>query len=111
VIQTVLKIKASPHRLQDLIQALKSLMVSAQAEHGLMGCRLYQPVGNETTLCYTEDWLTTDDLEYQIRSNRYTQLLALMETATEPPSLEFRTVSHIQGLDYLQAVRSGAKTA
>ena len=96
--------------MHDLIQALKSLMVSAQAEHGLMGCKLYQQVGNDSALCYVEDWLTLDDLEHQIRSNRYTQLLALMEMAIELPSLEFRTVSHIQGLDFLQDVRSSATT-
>ncbi len=109
MIQTVLKIKVSPQRLPDLTQALKSLMVSAQAEHGLVSCKLYQEVGNETTLRYVEDWQTAEDLEFQIRSNRYTQLLALMETASELPSLEFRTVSRTQGLDFLQAVRSIAK--
>jgi quinol monooxygenase YgiN len=95
--------------MHDLVQALKSLMVSAQAEHGLLGCNLYQEVGDETTLRYVEDWQTREDLECQIRSTRYTQLLALMETASELPSLEFRTVSQTRGLDYLQAVRGGAK--
>jgi len=110
VIQTVLKIKVSPNRMNDLVQALKSLTVSARAEHGLIGCTLYQEVGDETALRFIEDWQTEDDLENQIRSNRYTQLLALMETAAELPSLEFRTVAQTRGLDYLQAVRSGAKT-
>jgi quinol monooxygenase YgiN len=108
VIQAVLEIKVSQSRLDELIRAFKSLMTSAQAECGLIACKLYHQVGNETLLCYVEDWQTTEDLERQIRSNRYTQLLALMETAIEMPSMEFRTVSQTQGLEYLQAVRSSA---
>ena len=110
MIQTVLKIKIFQPRLDELIRALKSLMVSARAEHGLMDCKLYQQVENQTELCYVEDWQTADDLETQIRSNRYTRLLALMETAAELPSLEFHTVSRTQGLDYLQAIRESTGT-
>jgi len=84
-------------------------MVSAGAERGLMSCTLYQQVGNETSLCYVEDWQTAKDLESQIRSNHYTRLLELMETAVELPSMEFHTVSQTQGLDYLQAVRCGVR--
>jgi quinol monooxygenase YgiN len=108
VIQATLKIKAQPSRLYDLVRALKSLMVSAQAEHGLMSCKLYQQVGIETSLCFVEDWQTTEDLERQICSDRYSQLLALMETAVELPSLVFHTVSQTQGLDYLKSVRNRA---
>jgi quinol monooxygenase YgiN len=109
VIQTILQIKACPNRVDDLLKALKSLMVSAQAEHGLVSCRLYQEVESEAVFHYVEDWQTEEDLEYQIRSNRYTQVLALMETATESPSLEFRTVSRTQGLEFLQVVRDGGR--
>lgn len=101
---------SSQHQLNALIQALKALMVSARAERGMLDCKLYQLVGEETAVCFVEHWHATDDLEYQMRSNRYTQLLALMETAVEKPSMEFYTVSRTQGLDYLQAVRSGGKT-
>lgn len=100
---------SSPYQLNTLIQALKALEVSARAERGILDCKLYQLVGEEPAVCFVEHWQATDDLEYQMRSNRYTQLLALMETAVEEPSMEFHTVSRTQGLDYLQAVRSKVK--
>ena len=95
--------------MAELVQALKSLMVSARAGSGLMYSRLYQQVGDDTSLCYVEKWQTKEDFESQVRSIRYTQLLALMEMAVEHPSLEFHTVSQIQGLDYLEAIRSKMK--
>lgn len=111
MIQAVITIKvSSQHRLNTLIQALKALMVSARAEQGMLDCKLYQLVGEEAAVCFVENWQDPDDLEYQMRSNRYTQLLALMETAAEKPSVEFNTISRSQGLDYLQAVRGGGKT-
>lgn len=111
MIQTILNIKTSPNRTGDLVRAFRSLMVSAQAEHGLIDCKLYQEVGDETSLRFVEDWRTEEDLESQIRSNRYTRLLSLMETSTELPSLEFRTVTRTQGLEFLEAVRSGSSGA
>jgi quinol monooxygenase YgiN len=106
----LVKIKVSQFQLNHLIQALKSLMVSARAERGMLDCKLYQLVGEETAVCFVEHWQTADDLESQMRSSRYTQLLALMETAVEKPSMEFYTVSRTRGLNYLQAVRNGGKT-
>lgn len=106
----VLKIRVSSHyQVDTLTQALKALMVSARAEPGMLDCKLYQLAGKETSLCFVEHWQTADDLECQMRSNRYTQLLALMETAVEEPSIEFHTVSRTQGLDYLKAIRSGER--
>ena len=107
----VMTIKVSSrYQLDTLVQALKVLAVSAQAERGMLACKLYQPAGDESAVCFVEQWQAKDDLESQMRSNRYTQLLALMETAVEEPSMEFYTVSQMQGLDYLQAIRNGKKT-
>lgn len=110
VIQMVLKIRVSSrYQVDTLVKALKALTVSARAERGMLDCKLYQLAGQETSLCFVEQWQATDDLENQMRSIRYTQLLALMETAVEEPSMEFHTISRTQGLDYLQAVRSGER--
>lgn len=110
VIQMVLKIRVSSrYQVDALVKALKALTVSARAERGMLDCELYQLAGKETSVCFVEHWQAVDDLECQMRSNRYTQLLALMETAIEEPSMEFYTVSRMQGLDYLKAVRSGVK--
>ena len=85
MIQAVITIKvSSQHQLNSLIQALKALMVSARAERGLLDCKLYQLVGEETAVCFVEHWQGTDDLENQMRSDRYTQLLALMENIRPP---------------------------
>ena len=91
-------------------QALKSLMVSARAEReSLRAASFTGRAGmNRRFVTLKTGERTSIDLECQVRFNRYAQLLALMETASESPSLEFRTVSQTLGLEYLQTIRNGA---
>ena len=56
-------------------------------------------------LFYEEEWVTDADLEKQICSSRYTSLLALMEAAKAPPRIEFRFISGVRGLDYIEDIR------
>ncbi len=97
--------KSSPLRAGELIQALHSLIRQARAEKGFITCQLCLEADNANTICYEERWETQKDFEEQARSPRYFQLLALMESATEPPLLEFHFVSETRGLDYLASLR------
>ena len=66
---------------------------------------MYRDLDEQNAVCYTEDWSSTEALEANIRSDRFSSLLALMETAAEPPTLEFRLVDDLRGLDYVAEVR------
>ena len=101
----MLQLRSVPQRTPEVIQALRSLMRSARAEKGLIACRLYLDADDSQSLCYEERWQTSRYLEQQVRSPRYTRLLALMESASEQPSLEFHFVSETRGLDYVASIR------
>jgi quinol monooxygenase YgiN len=89
-----------------MIQALRSLMVPLPAAPGFISCRLYVEAGTPDSLCYLEEWQTSEDLDQQIRSSHWTRLLALMEEAVEPPDFRLHWVEDIKGLEYLESVRS-----
>jgi quinol monooxygenase YgiN len=97
--------KSSPPRAGELVQALRSLIRQARAEKGFITCRLCLEADSADTIYYEERWATQKDFEEQARLPRYFQLLALMESATEPPSLEFHFVSETRGLEYLARLR------
>jgi quinol monooxygenase YgiN len=97
--------KTSPRRAGELVQAFRLLIRQARAEKGFITGRLSLEADNSDTICYEERWETQRDFEEQARSPRYFQLLALMESATEPPSLEFHFVSETRGLDFLASLR------
>ncbi len=80
-------------------------MLQAKLERACVDCRLYAEVGNPQSLRYVEQWPTLQELESRLRSQRFGMLLAIMETAAEPPELEVRTISEQRGLEYVSAVR------
>jgi quinol monooxygenase YgiN len=80
-------------------------MRRARAEKGFINCQLCLEADDPNTICYEERWKDREDFEDQVRSSRYTSLLALMESASEQPSLEFHFVSETRGLEYVAAIR------
>ncbi len=88
-----------------MLQALRLLMRAARAEKGFVTGQLLADADDDLEICYEERWRSRDDFEDQVRSGRYTRLLALMESAQEEPSLEFHFVSESRGLEYVAAVR------
>ncbi|MDV7400837.1 hypothetical protein RZS08_55990, partial [Arthrospira platensis SPKY1] len=56
-------------------------------------------------LCYTEAWDTEENLGFMLCSEHFTRLAELMETASEPPALDFRTITAIHGLEFARKAR------
>jgi len=105
VVQLQLRITSGPGRVQQTIEALRSLMVPAQLDRGCSGCWLYVDDMDPRCLCYVEEWTTSSDLEREMGSTRFTRLLSVMEEAPKAPSLEFRFISRTRGLEYVKEVR------
>lgn len=80
-------------------------MFQAKMDHACLDCQLYSEIGNPKSLRYIEQWPTLQELESQVRSQRFGMLLAIMETAASPPKLEIRTISEQRDLGYISAVR------
>ncbi len=88
-----------------MVQALATVTGQAMLQRGCVDCRLYAETGNPQSLCYLEQWSTLQDLEFQLRSQRFGMLLAIMETAPQAPALEVRTISAQRGLEYIRSLR------
>ncbi len=84
--------------------ALRSVMVRGQAERACLRCHLSADLLYARTLHYVEEWTTENDLRNQILSARFQSLIAVMETAAEPPSLTVEFVDRSSGLEYVEAV-------
>ena len=105
--QLSLRMTARPRRAAEAVKALRLTTIAARAERGYLGSRIYQEADNPEALCLEEDWSSEQELKSHICSNSFTDLLLLMETATETPVLEVRVVSAVRGLEYVEAVRFG----
>ncbi len=86
-------------------------MLPVQLGGGAAIARLTADVDDPDLLWYVEEWREAADLVAEIRTLRFARVLALMETAAEAPSLEFRFVSEVRGLDYVEEARGQSRSA
>ena len=103
--ELLLRITARLNGMAPMVQSLAKVMFQAKLEPACTDCRLYSENGKPQSLLYVERWATARDFEVQLRSKRFGTLLAIIESASQPPELEVRTVSEQRGLDYVSRIR------
>ena len=108
MVRLTLSITAARGESWRLIDALRSLMVPTQRERGCVGCQLLlsSESSDPARISYVEDWFSEEDLREQVRSDRFSRLLGLMECALERPQLQFQLPGGLRGLDYVEEVRA-----
>ena len=94
---------ASARGAQDLLEALRFLGIGTRLEPGCLGCSSW--VDPDSTVRYVEEWATEADIRRRVRSDRFTSLLGVVESAQEP-QVQFDFVSTTRGLEYVAEVRS-----
>jgi quinol monooxygenase YgiN len=87
------------------INAFQSLAKWARAEHGCFSAELFVAAFDPRCLRYIETWKSEDELRQMIRSQHFSQLIALMELASEAPACEFRVINATSGLEFAAQVR------
>ena len=107
MIELRLCLRAYPRRTQPLVEAFQSLARLARLERGCIEIHLFTERGDSRRLCYSELWDAEDNLRSMLRSERFTRLMELMEMSAEPPTLDFRTIAAIRGLEFAWQARRG----
>src|SRR5262249_21790832 len=62
----------TPRAAHDLLEALRFLAVGARVEPGCLGCSAW--LDTDSTVRYTEEWATEQDMRRRVRSDRFTSL-------------------------------------
>jgi quinol monooxygenase YgiN len=105
MMQLTIKFTAPPGGASQLLQALHASMRRVRQCPGCSHVHIAADVDAADAYWYCEDWSDADALKRQITTRHFSQLLALMETCTEEPSVEFRTIERRQGLEFVAALR------
>jgi quinol monooxygenase YgiN len=92
-------------KARSMTDALHLLMASTRAEPGCVTCSVSADVGDKGVIRYSEEWQSEAALQQQFHTERFRSLVALVETATEPPLVEFQLPSGSRGLEYVEDVR------
>ena len=92
----------SARSAQDLLDALRFLIPGTQLDPGCIGCSAW--TDPNLSVRYIEDWSTETTARRRVRSQGFTLLLAILESAKNP-RMQFDFVSTTRGLDYVFEVR------
>ena len=111
MVRLTLRIRTVPDETPPLTTALHSLMLEARADYARGACSLSTALGTCAILTYVEEWQTEGALRAQVRSIRFTRLLALAEHSTDMPLVEFQLDDGTRGLDYVEEVRRDLLTS
>lgn len=105
MIELHLLIQFPRRQKRSLLEAFQSLAKWARAEHGCFSAELFVAASPPCCLCYVETWKSEDELRQMLRSQHFSQLIALMELASEAPTCEFRVIAETRGLEFAAQVR------
>ena len=101
---TVALSASSQRSVQDVVEGLRFLMSGTRLEPGCRECSVW--VDPDSTVHYVEEWETEADMRQRVRSPSFTSLLGVIDSATEPPRVQFDFVTSTRGLDYVVQVRN-----
>ena len=98
---------ASARSAQELLDALRFLVMSTRLEQGCLGCSAWtDPDG--TVRC-VEEWATEHDMQRRVKSERFTSLLSVIESAKDA-QVQFDFVTRTRGIEYVAQVRETPAT-
>jgi quinol monooxygenase YgiN len=103
MVRLTVTINACPHGARDIFDAFRFLRVGTLLEPGCLGCSAW--TDTDSTVHYVEEWATECDVRRHVRSDRFTSLLTVLESAKDPPQVQFDFVTTTRGLDFVAEVR------
>jgi len=107
LVTATLRVVVPESKRREVLQALRSLRGPTEAHGGCRGYHVYWDDGDENALLLVQEWATQAALDRYIRSDLYRTVLAVIETAHEPPDIRFDTVAQRAGMEIVEAAREG----
>jgi quinol monooxygenase YgiN len=89
----------------EALQVLRSLRGPTEAYPDCRRCCLYACANDDNRLLLLQEWTTQAALDRYLRSDVYRTILAIMETASEPPEIRFDTLAQRAGVEVVEAAR------
>ena len=90
---------------QQLVHALRFLASPSTPSPAAWTVECGFEDADQSTVRYVEEWTTEEAMRLRVRSDRFTRLLEVMESAPEAPSVQFDFVRETRGLDFVAEVR------
>lgn len=92
----------SVHAAEALLEACRFLSTDTQGDPGCLECSAW--LEPDAIVRYTELWATETDMRRRVRSEHFTSLLGVVDSARDA-AMQFDFVTYTRGLDYVEEIR------
>ena len=90
----------------EVMQTLLSMIEPTENERGCLSFHAYRDIEDNNGFDLIVEWKTREDLDHYIRSGRFSVLLGTKSLLGEPLQIEIHTISHSEGDEAIDAIRS-----
>ena len=84
---------------KEIMQTLLSMIEPTKNERGCLSFHAFRDIEDKNGFDLITEWQTRKDLDYYIRSGKFSVLLGTKSLLCEPPNIQIHTVSHSERLE------------
>jgi quinol monooxygenase YgiN len=85
---------------------MKAILGPIRREQGCISCNCYVDVEDEGLFFFKEEWMTREDLDNHLRTDRFAVLIGAMSLLNSDPEIRFDAVESIVGVENIKAARA-----
>ena len=100
-----------PRKSDEALKILRSIAEQCRDEPGCLSCHIYGDLQEKNVLMLEEAWRSEKDLDLQLRSDEYRNLLLVFEMAFKQPEIKFYTMSSSTGIETIEKARGATESA
>jgi len=98
-----------PQKRDEALRILRSTAEQSKVHSGCLGCHIYKDAQEDNVLIFEEMWRNEEALAQHLRTEKYQDVLLVMEMALKQPEVRFNTVSTSTGMETIQKARSSIR--
>jgi len=105
MVRSIIRMLIPFEKQSEALEILGSTIEQTQFEPGCVSCRLYRGVEDERAIMLEGLWMSDEDVQHHLRSEKYRKILLVVEMATDPPEIRFDNITHSGGVERIEQAR------
>jgi quinol monooxygenase YgiN len=105
MVRSTIRMLIPLEKQSEALEILGSTIEQTQFEPGCVSCRIYMGVEDAGAIMLEELWMSEEDLQHHLRSDRYNKVLLVVEMAAAPPEIRFDHITHSGGVETIEQAR------
>jgi quinol monooxygenase YgiN len=105
MVRSTIRMLIPLEKQSEALEILGSMTEQTQFEPGCLSSRLYRGVDDARAIMFEELWLSEEDVQRHLRSDKYYKVLLVIEMAAEQPEIPFDTIKLTAGVERIEKAR------